>query len=209
MAKPGQDGQPAGQGIDPNLTAGYAQGGNPAFAGMVERSIRPMRREFTETVLPGISSGYSLGGRLPGAPTEIEGGAFETTQNRAVDTYLRNVGDVSSGLAFNTYGMERGNMMRALELAPGLANQDYQEISRLRDVGQSREELDNAKLAERMARFAFGQAEPQQRIEDYMRLITGSFGGTTTTQLPAGAGSNPLLQLAGGAALGTGLANSK
>jgi len=166
-----------------------------------------MRREFTETVLPGIASGYAGSGRLPGAPTGIGGGAFETSQNRAADTYMRNVGDISAGLGFNTYNSERQNMMRALELAPGLANQDYADIGKLRDVGQAREELSNAELAEQMARFAFAQAEPQQRLEDYMRLITGSFGGTTTSTAPAGAGSNPLLQLAGGAALGTGLAS--
>ena len=67
MPKIGQDGQQTSQGVDPNLTAGFTEGGNPAFGGMVERSIRPMRREFTETVLPGIASGYAGSGRLPGA----------------------------------------------------------------------------------------------------------------------------------------------
>ena len=193
--------------VGSNLAGDYISGGNPYFAGMAERAIRPMRREFTETVLPGIASGYAQGGRLPGAPTGIGGGAFETSQNRAADTYLRNVGDVGSNLAFNTYNTERQNMMNAAGMAAPLAREDYADIGRLRDVGQAREELTNAQLGEEMSRFAFGQAEPGQRIEDYMRLVTGNFGGTSSITSPGGAGSNSLLQLAGGAALGTGMAN--
>ena len=132
--------------IGRGLSGEYLSGGNPAFAGMLERSIRPLRREFTETVLPGIASGYARGGRLPGGPTDIPGGAFETTQNRAADTYMRNVGDVASRLAFGTYEGERPRMMQAARMAPGLAREDYADISRLRDVGAAREQLSSAEL---------------------------------------------------------------
>ncbi|KKK78557.1 hypothetical protein LCGC14_2842380 [marine sediment metagenome] len=169
---------------------------NPFFSGVSDAVL--------SQVQPQVASQFARAGRTGGSPLAQE--ALGRGVSRGLAPYLFQEYGRERGLQESAFGRERGFQESAAARAPGLAREDYADIGKLRDVGQAREELSSANLAEDMARHAFGQAEPGQRLEDYMRLITGSFGGTTTTQLPQGAGSNPLMQLAGGADLGTGLA---
>ena len=97
------------------------------------------------------------------------------------------------------YEGERARQLQAAGLTPGLAGADYQDIAALRGVGAEREQLAQRAIDEAIRRFEFGEEEPIQRLQRYMSLIQGQYGGTQTAS--AGAGS-PLLGAAGGALSG-------
>lgn len=195
-------GQAQGE-IGKTLGGDYLSGGNPAYAGMVERSISPLRQEYQQTIAPGIDGAFAGAGRYGS-------NSFQNARTGAADSYMRQVGDISSGLAYANYGDERGRMQTAAGLAPSLAQADYADAGMLGQVGAAREGQAQAQLQDQVNRFNFGQSEPTNRLAQYMGLIGGGYGGqsTNSTVQPAGQGSNPLLQALGIGATGTGIASN-
>ena len=101
-------------------------------------------------------------------------------------------------------GVARGMapfMESAAGRAPGLAREDYFDIDKFRDVGVAREGKAEEGLAEQIARHNFAQSEPTDRLRQYMSLIQGNYGGTTTGSSTARQNANVPLMLAS-AALG-------
>jgi len=195
-------GQAQGE-IGKTLSGDYLNQGNPAFQGMLERSISPIRQEYQQTVVPGLNGSFAGAGRYGS-------NAFQTARGQAADSYMRNVGDVASGLAYANYGDERGRMQTAAGLAPSLAQADYADAGMLGQVGAAREGQAQAQLQDQVNRFNFQQSEPTNRLAQYMGLIGGGYGGQSTSSqvVPAGQGSNPLLTALGIGATGTGIANT-
>jgi hypothetical protein len=187
------------------LAGDYLTGGNPAYQGMVERSIAPLRQEFQNTVVPGVNSAFAGRGRT-GSNMQKE--ALGT----AADRYMRQVGDVTSGLAYQNYGDERSRMAGTMALAPSLAQGDYYDIAQLGNVGSALESQSQAQLSDEVNRFNFGQQEPIQRLATTLGLLNGGYGGQTqqSTVQQGGAGSawNPVLGTLGGAATTAGIMSS-
>ncbi len=105
---------------------------------------------------------------------------------------------VSRGMApflFQEYGAERGRQQQAAQMAPGLAREDYYDIGQLGQVGSMRENLERQALQDEINRWNFAQAEPVQRLQNYMGMISGSaplIGGAGTTQATTQQPFNPL-----------------
>ena len=87
-------------------------------------------------------------------------------------------------------------------MAPQLAQADYSDIATLGGVGATRESLLAAQAAEQAARFGYQQAEPTQRIGQYLAAVGGGGLGSQQTSLQPQQAANPLLGLLGGAAVG-------
>lgn len=174
-----------------NLSGQYLNQENPAYAGMVERSIAPMRQEFQNTVMPGITSRFANAGRS-------NSGIAETAARQAAgDTYMRGVGDITSGLAYKNYGDERARMQEAMRQAPGLAQTDYTDIAQLGQVGAIREDKAGQELQDQISRFNFDQNIGDEKLRRYMTLVGGgNYGGTSAATAPT-VGNNPWLVGAG------------
>jgi hypothetical protein len=113
--------------------------------------------------------------------------------------------DTAGNLAFQNYGNERTNQLKASMLAPQAAGQDYLDISALGDVGAQRESLAQADINEQIQRFDYDQQKQLNELDAYMRLIGGNWGGSQsgTTTGPALPGPDRFGQILGG---GLGLA---
>jgi hypothetical protein len=160
--------------LQKTLGGEYLGGDNPAFQGMRDR--------VAGDVTSRVNSQFESGGRFGS-------GIHAQTLGRGL----------AEGLApidYNNYQAERQNMMGAAGMAPGLANQDYHDISQLMGVGAIQEGKDYEGLQDQIQRFNFGQMEPLQRLNAYMGLIGGNYGGastgTTTATMPS-TSFNPLL----------------
>ena len=151
---------------------------NPFMSNVLDSTISSVRQN--------VDSGFAQGGRF-GSPAHA--GTFGKEMGRAMSPYL-----------FGEYGRERGFQQDAANLAPGLAREDYFDIGQLGDVGAAREGKSQEVLGEDIARFNFGQSEPTNRLAQFMNLIQGSYGGTSTASQTAQQGANSAL-LGGGAGL--------
>lgn len=96
-------------------------------------------------------------------------------------------------VATQNYNDERQRQMQALLFAPQMANQDYFDIGQLQNIGAQKE-----------AQAQMQQSAPLDALKNYMGLISGNYGGTSTQVNPYY--SNPLLGGLGGAAGGASLA---
>ena len=118
--------------------------------------------------------------------------------------------------------MDTARMARQLEgtkLAPQFAELDYRDAQRLAQVGSARESDAMAQLQDNLARYNYEQNIDDQKLRNYMALISGGTVGSNTIQpvfrnqgvsaLGGALGGAQLAKLAGfspmGGAIGGGL----
>ena len=155
--------------------------GNPYFQGAFNAAARPITENFLSTVSPGINGAFSQAGRMGS-------GAHAMARNRAEDTLARQLSDLGGQMAYQVYGDERARQQQAIGMAPQLAAGDYADAQALAGVGGAREGL-----AQQQAN------QPLQALQDYLALVGGNFGSTTTQ-------TSPLYQNRAAGALGGALA---
>jgi hypothetical protein len=177
-----------------STVAEFAPETEQALQGVTQRATRgsPLMRGAQSEIANTLQGNYLYGG--PGFNA-----AIEAAQNKilpAVQSRFLQAGRSRGGLAqqaatsaiadafANQYGEERTNQMRAAMFAPGLAQQDYLDLSQLADVGAAREELTQEKINEARQRHDFEQSEYANRIQQYLNMIQGNYGGSTTGQIP-------------------------
>jgi hypothetical protein len=193
--------------------AGGFLNANPFQAQMMQAATRPLEQQFSQSVLPGISSLYSKSGRLGS-------GAMERALGTATEGFGRALGDVTSNLAGSQFQAERGLQQQAagmlgaqqqaafgtqLQAAGGVGTSQFQELQRqlsasaaapqiyaqqflpsqqLGQIGAAREAIAAQPLQEEMARFAYQQRLPYEQLSGYLSSVYGSPLGSFGTPAP-------------------------
>jgi hypothetical protein len=194
MATRAQQGNPlmgqAGGEVSKILSGDYLDpNNNPGFQGALSAAVRPITDAFRNEVMPGVDSMFSGAGRTASG---MHGQAYSNAQQ----DLARGIGDVSSNMAFNNYGMERGNMMNALGMAPGFAANDYKDISMLGLAGQGLEGYDQRMIDAERERYDYNANKDMSWLQNYVGLLGGAppAGQTSTMTTPA---PNPWVTAAG------------
>jgi hypothetical protein len=171
----------SGDYLDPN--------NNPGFQGALSAAIRPITQAFSNEVMPGIDSAFSSAGRYGSG---MQGQAYSNAQQ----DLARGIGDVSSNMAFNNYGMERGNMMNAIGMAQGMADNDYRDISMLGLAGSGLEGYDQRMIDAERERYDYNANKDMNWLQNYVGLLGGAppAGQASTMKTPA---PNPWVTAAG------------
>jgi hypothetical protein len=102
-----------------DIAGGSMLNANPYQQQMMQAATRPLEQQFSQQVLPGISSLYSKSGRLGS-------GAMERALGTATEGFGRALGDVTSNLAGSQFQAERGLQQQALGQLAGVSGQDIQ-----------------------------------------------------------------------------------
>lgn len=164
--------------------AGGFLNANPYQQQMMEAATRPVTQQFSQTVLPGISSLYSRSGRLGS-------GSMERALGQATESYGRSLGDITSNIAGTQYQQERGlQQQAALQLAnlaqaaPQMYGQQFLPSQTLAQVGAQRESIAAQPLQEQMARFGFEQRLPYEQLSGFLSSVYGSPLGSYGTPAP-------------------------
>ena len=119
------------------------------------------------------------------------------------ETAGKTYGDLASKIYGGAYEQERARQLAAAQLAPQLAQQDYADIAQLASVGQQREALSEAQLADAMQRFQFEQQKPYTKLREYLASIGAPYAQQTVSADPIS--RNVAGGLLSGATLGMGL----
>jgi len=156
----------------------------------LDPSSNPFMSGVSDAVLsqvqPQVASSFANAGRTGGSPLAAE--ALGRGVSRGMAPYL-----------FGEYGRERGAMESAAGRAQGLAEADYGDIDRLARVGAAQEGKAGEYLQDQISRHNFGQAEPYNRLSQYMGLIQGNYGGTSTGSQTTQSQVNPMMMGLGAA----------
>jgi len=100
-----------------NIAGGGFLTGSPYQQAMMQAATRPLQQQFSEQILPGISSLYSRSGRLGS-------GSMERALERATEAQTRAVGDITANIAGTQYQQERALQQQALGQLAGVSQQD-------------------------------------------------------------------------------------
>jgi hypothetical protein len=71
-------------------------------------------------------------------------------------------------------------MLRADALAPTLANQDYTDIGQLASAGDAQRQLAQQGINASVDRYNYNQNLPYNALANYMRMIQGNYGSSST-----------------------------
>ena len=148
--------------------------GNPFQQQMIQAATRPIMQQFEEQTLPGIASGFSGAGRYGS-------GAMERALGRATESTARAIGDVSTNIAFQDYGAERGRQQQAIlgqitaaGQAPQIYGQQFLPSQQLAQIGAAREAIAGLPLQEQMQRFQFAQQAPRESLSAFLSSVYGT-----------------------------------
>jgi len=100
--------------------------------------------------------------------------------DRANDTLAKNLGNLYTQTYYNNYQNERGNQMNAAQLAPTYANMDIANLNALSDVGTAQDTYSQNLLNADIDKWNYDQNLQKNKLADYMNMIQGNYGGTTT-----------------------------
>lgn len=123
-------------------------------------------------------------------------------------TNSQNLGYNAASLMQGAYNRERGNMMTAMQYAPTLAQQSYQDIAALSEAGAALEGYNQSLINADIDRYNYNAAVPLTAMQNYGSMVSGNYGmsGTSTAKGGQG-GSNPLGGIMSGALGGAALGN--
>ena len=187
------------QGNVSGMIAGDYLGGNPFFQGAFQPAAAAAQTAFQKSI-GDISSAASKAGRYGS-------GAMGDLQSQAAGTFAQKLSDTAGKLSYENYAQERQNQMRALGMAPALAEADYGDINKLLGAGQLGEGYQTAALNADMARYNFEQNAPQKNLTNYLNMVYGfPAGRTTSTNTPYY--TNPTATALGTGLLGLNVFNS-
>jgi len=181
-----------------NTIGGSYLSGNPFFQGAFAPAAQAATQQF-QTAIGDIGSAASKAGRYGS-------GAMGTLQDRASGQLAQQLSNTAGQLAYQNYSDERARQQAATMAAPAMAQADYQDIQNLLAAGQAREGYTGQQLQSDIARFNFGQQQPQQNLATFLSSVYGNPMATLKSQTQSGSADTSTLQnLLGTAAVAGGL----
>lgn len=180
-----------------NVVGGQYLGMNPFFQGAFAAAKAPIEEAF-QNQIANITSQASRAGRYGS-------GAAQQLQERAATGLARELSNIGGTLAFRGYESERARQEAAAQMAPTLAQTEYQDINKLLAVGQGQEAYEQARIASEMQKYNEQQMAPYAALQSFLGSVYNAPAGqTVSTQYE----TDPLMQslgaaIAGGAVLGS------
>lgn len=184
----------ANQTLQKTIEGGFLGQGNPYLQSQIDAAQGDLAKNFNLVNKPGWDSRMARAGGFNSGVAEYAGQDY--------GNLAQNMGRIGSDMRFNAYNTERNLMQQALGLAPTYANQDYVDANALMNVGQQAQVFDQAQADQNFKWWQEAQQFPQNKLNDYSRMIFGQPGGVTTQPEPSKAS-----QAIGGGLTGIGLYN--
>lgn len=207
--------------------AGTANGqylnSNPYLDSMFGAATRGLNTQYNNQVMPGVNATFGSGGRtgsnahqtaldmanqqygnsVGDMAAQIYGGNYQSERDRqlSASTGLGSLGTSLAG-AYGSLGQQNfGQQLAGAGLGQQLAQNDWQNIGQLGQIGQQVEGKSGQVLQDYMDRFNYYQNRPEQNLQNYVAAINGIpvNGGQTSTK---GGGGNALTGALGGALTG-------
>jgi hypothetical protein len=164
-----------------NLQTQRASNGSPLIAAAQAGDLGTAQGNYLSAGNPYLQNMF---GSIANTVTPRVTGAFEGAGRYGSGAYANALTDAltntAGNLAFQNYSNERGNMMRADALAPSLANQDYADIAQLAAAGDARRQLAQQGINAAVDRYNYNQNLPYNTLANYMRMIQGNYGSSST-----------------------------
>ena len=171
---------------------------NPAMQGAMDAAVRPIQQQFETSVLPNIRTSAVTAGQY--------GGSRQDLGNRlASQDYLRQVGDTSSKIAYDTFAHGLDTGIRSLALGPNVAGQMALPAQFQGAAGDIQQNQNQAEINANMQAYNERTLMPYSLALNTLNAAAGIPGGTTTSSNTADTGvraPSTMQRVLGGAAQG-------
>lgn len=158
-------------------------------------------QNFLESTLPGLRRAGIGAGQEYGTRPELAAGV-------AASRLGRDIGDAQGQFLANQLGSSRQLQGAGLAVSPQIAALGLTPGAVFGDVGAQFRGLEQADIAEQVARHDFGQQAPANLLNEYINQLSGLSGGYATQQTRQDGGSGTLGNVIGGGLLGNAFAQT-
>jgi hypothetical protein len=163
------------------------------FNPMMDALSNQMKSQLTGSVLPGIRQ--SLVEYQPGGSTR-----GDLVQSQAISAANKQMLDKAAEMYGGAY---QGAQDRAIQWGsqyPSIMNAPLSTYGALGGIGEQQRGMQQEAINRDMARYQYEATKPQTQLANYMSMISGDYGGTTTQVAPGPSGLQQMASLAGAVA---------
>lgn len=183
---------------------------NPYLDQTFDAANKKLTNTFQNDTLPAIAAGLGMSGNAGSTTSDLlgaeAGGKLADAQSSlAANIYGGNyqserdrMAAASSGLTNTGAGLYGTGVNERLNLAgqaPGLREAQYGDAAKLGAVGSEYEGQQGKAIQDQIARYNFAQGADMSALQDYMSMIQGNYGSTSTSR--ESTQSSPLQTLIG------------
>ena len=156
---------------------------NPWLSQTYQSSADQLNKNFSESTLPGLANMF--GGDAGNSSLALAAGDAAGQHS----TQLRNL---ATDLYGGNYQQERSRQMDAMGQAAGLREAQYGDATKLQEAGKAYENQAAKVLEDDINRHNYQQNAAQASLQDYMALVSGNLGSTTTSRTSGGSTGSPI-----------------
>jgi hypothetical protein len=208
---------PYNQGQYSDLLAGNVRRGPGTPYGEMENALtQGVMGNLQKNILPGIRQQqvmYQPGGSSRGALeqnkavsaavqsgltkplAQMYGDAYQTAQGMRMPAAQMGIGQQQYGMGYGLQGM--GAQQASMGQYPSIMNAPLSMYGAMGGVGADRRAMTQSSMDRDMARYEYQANAPQNALRNYMAMVTGDYGSTTTQTHPGQSGLGQLGQAAG------------
>ena len=196
---------PYNQGQYSDLLAGNVRRGPGTPYGEMENALtQGVTSNLQKNILPGIRQQqlmYQPGGSSRGALeqnkavsaavqsgltkplAQMYGDAYQTAQGMRMPAAQMGIGQQQYGMGYGLQGM--GAQQASMGQYPSIMNAPLGMYGAMGGVGEQRRAMTQEGIDQDMARYQYQSNASQNALKNYMAMVTGDYGSTTTSTTPA------------------------
>lgn len=181
---------------------------NPHLDSVFDSAARKVSDNFSKHVVPGINNTFGQGGMTGSTMHELAmgeagGGLTDSLGSLAADIYggdYQQERSRQTGAQQSLFGQTGQQQMGALGAAPGIREAQFGDAQKLQEAGKAYEGFGEKVLEDDINRFNYGQNSDMAALQDYLAMISGNFGSTSTSRSSGGSSGSGLNSALGGVA---------
>lgn len=163
---------------------------NPYLEGYFQQGASQIMDPFLSQTLPALKSTAMQAGRSGGGAEALLTGKL----NEGVMGQLQNL---ATNIYGGAYDQERARQMQAIGQAPTYAQNEWQDIQNIMNIGGQKQLMGQSLLDEAAKKWDWEQNQPLANIQSYLNMLLPVAGGGTQTS-QSGGGATDLQNILGG-----------
>ena len=181
--------------LQKTIQGGYL-GNNPYLQAQIDQAQGDLARNFNQVQAPR----WAVAGQRSGS---FGNAGLAMVEQQARNDLSQQMGRIGTDMRGADYANERARQMQAMGMAPGFAQQDYQDINQLQQAGQAYQTQNQRMLDNAYQQFLESRNYPQQQLDVMGNALQRSYGQQAVQQTPSTAS-----QVIGGGLTGLALYNA-
>ena len=190
----GQEPQECRLGLRVPLWAPYGAMENALTQGVIgnlQQNILPGLRQQQVQYQPGGSSRAGL------EQNKAIAKAVKSGLTKPLADMYSNAYQTAQGQRLPAANQIIGQQQYGQQMYPSIMSAPLNMYGAMGDVGAQRRAMTQATMDSDMARYQYEATAPQQQLANYMKMVTGNYGGTTTQTSPGPSALDQIGQVAG------------